>query len=266
MSVNLYVYDNTHTVIVNTSTNQGGRTMYDKTIKLYQGIDNNVKFELKDSDRNAINLTDFTVTMNILDTNSKETSITRPLTITNATSGLASLSLTSADLDNLASGFYNYSLFTTDSNSEQQIVYTDLNQAAKGTVELIEGVVSNISDTLIMDTFTVEAVTAPATPDWYFSNAVSGASERNLTSSNHTIAVYTSSFDGKFKMQGCLANTASTNNNDWFDIPLITGTTEVTVTNTDTLVPYQFISQARWIRTAYEYGATGTFTKVLLRN
>ena len=60
MSVNLYVYDNTHTVIVNTSTNQGGITMYDKTIKLYQGIDNNVKFELKDSDRNAINLTNFT--------------------------------------------------------------------------------------------------------------------------------------------------------------------------------------------------------------
>ena len=263
MSVNLYVYDNTHTVIVNTSTNQGGITMYDKTIKLYQGIDNNVKFELKDSDRNAINLTDFTVTMNILDTNSKETSITRPLTITNATSGLASLSLTSADLDNLASGFYNYSLFTTDSNSEQQIVYTDLNQAAKGTVELIEGVVTTIADTLTMEW-------NPGTDDgtWYYSNAVSGASERNLTSSNHTIAVYTSSFDGKFKMQGCLANIASTDNNDWFDVPLITGTTEVTVTNTDTLSPHRFISQARWVRTAYDPdGANaGTFTKVLLRN
>ena len=54
MSVNLYVYDNTHTVIVNTSTNQGSVTMYDKTIKLYQGIDNTVKFELKDNDRNSI--------------------------------------------------------------------------------------------------------------------------------------------------------------------------------------------------------------------
>ena len=51
MSISVYVYNNTHTVIVNTSANQGNVTMYDKTIKLYQGIDNTVKFELKDSDR-----------------------------------------------------------------------------------------------------------------------------------------------------------------------------------------------------------------------
>ena len=263
MSINVYVYNNTHTVIVNTSTNQGSVTMYDKTIKLYQGIDNTVKFELKDNDRAPVNLTSMTVTMNILDTKSNETSITRALEITNATSGLASLNLTSADLDNLASGFYNYSLYTTDANSEQQIVYTDLNQAAKGTVEIIEGVVPNPATTFTMEW-------NPGTNDgtWYYSNAVSGASERNLTSSNHTIAVYTSSFDGKFKMQGCLADTASTVNTDWFDIPLTTGTTEVTLTNSDSLAPYRFISQARWIRSAYDpdAGNAGTFTKVLMRN
>ena len=46
MTVTVYVYDDTHTVIVNTSANQGSTTMYDKTIKLYQGIDNTVKFAL----------------------------------------------------------------------------------------------------------------------------------------------------------------------------------------------------------------------------
>ena len=263
MSISVYVYNNTHTVIVNTSTNQGNVTMYDKTIKLYQGIDNTAKFELKDKDRAPVDLTNLTVTMNILDSNNGETSITRPLTITNATKGLASLNLTSADLDNLASGFYNYSLYTTNNNSEQEIVYTDLNQAAKGTVELIEGVVPNPAETLTMEW-------SPGTNDgtWYYSNAVSGASERNLTSSNHTIAVYTSSFDGKFKMQGCLEVTASSDNNDWFDIPLTSGTTEVTLTSSDALAPYRFISQAKWIRTAYDPDASnaGTFTKVLMRN
>ena len=263
MSVNVYAYNNTHTVIVNTSANQGSVTMYDKTIKLYQGIDNTVKFELKDNDRSPVNLTSLTVTMNILDSKSNETSITRPLSVTNATSGLASLGLTSADLDNLASGFYNYSLYTTNSNSEQQIVYTDLNQAAKGTVEIIEGVVPNPAETLTMEW-------NPGTNDgiWYYSNAVSGASERNLTSSSHTIAVYTSSFDGKFKIQGCLKDTASTNNTEWFDISLTDGTTEVTLTNSATLGSYRFISQARWVRTAYDpdVGNAGTFTKVLIRN
>ena len=67
MSISVYVYNNTHTVIVNTSANQGNVTMYDKTIKLYQGIDNTVKFELKDSDRAPVNLTNMTVTINIID-------------------------------------------------------------------------------------------------------------------------------------------------------------------------------------------------------
>tara|TARA_Y100001937_G_C7065590_1_gene305884 strand:+ start:24 stop:815 length:792 start_codon:yes stop_codon:yes gene_type:complete len=263
MSVTVYVYNNTHTVIVNTSANQGSVTMYDKTIKLYQGIDNTVKFELKDSDRNAVNLTNMTVTINIIDSNSKETSISRPLTITNAVNGQATLSLTSADLYNIADGLYNYSLFTTDSNSEQQIVFTDLNRAAVGTVEIIEGVMPSPAETLIMEW-------NPGTDDgtWYYSNAVAGASERNLTSSSHTIAVYTSSFDGKFKMQGNLNNTASNDNNDWFDIPLTTGTTEVTLTNSDTLASYRFVSQAKWVRTAYDpdAGNAGTFTKVLIRN
>jgi hypothetical protein len=250
-------------VIVNTSANQGSVTMYDKTIKLYQGIDNTVKFELKDSDRNPVNLTNMTVTINILDSNTKETSITKPLTITSATKGLATFSLTSADLYDIASGLYNYSLYTTNNSSEQQIVFTDLNRAAVGTVEIIEGVMPSPAETLTMEW-------DPGTDDgtWYYSNAVAGASERNLTSSNHTIAVYTSSFDGKFKMQGCLTNTASSNNNEWFDIPLTNGTTEVTVTNSVKLASYRFISQAKWIRTAYDPGASnsGTFTKTLLRN
>jgi len=45
MSISVYVYNNTHTVIVNTSANQGNVTMYDKTIKSYQCIDNTEKFK-----------------------------------------------------------------------------------------------------------------------------------------------------------------------------------------------------------------------------
>lgn len=263
MSISVYVYNNTHTVIVNTSANQGNVTMYDKTIKLYQGIDNTVKFELKDSDRAPVDLTNMTVTINIIDSNSKETSISRPLTITSATKGQASLSLTSADLYNIADGLYNYSLYTTNNNSEQQIVFTDLNRAAVGTVEIIEGVMPNPAETLTMEW-------DPGTNDgtWYYSNSVAGASERNLTSSNHTIAVYTSSFIGKFKMQGCLTDTASNDDNDWFDIPLTSGTTQVSLTASDSLAPYRFISQAKWVRTAYDPDPSnsGTFTKVLMRN
>ena len=138
MTVTVYVYDDTHTVIVNTSANQGSTTMYDKTIKLYQGIDNTVKFALKDNDRNAVDLTNLTVTFNIFDATTNESILARPLTVTNATKGLAQLNLPASAIDNVAGTFYNYSLYTTNASSEQQVVFTDLNEAAKGTLEVVE--------------------------------------------------------------------------------------------------------------------------------
>ena len=84
MTVTVYVYDDTHTVIVNTSASQGSTTMYDKTIKLYQGIDNTVKFALKDNDRKAVNLTNLTVTFNMINATTNESILARPLTVTNA--------------------------------------------------------------------------------------------------------------------------------------------------------------------------------------
>ena len=113
-----------------------------------------------------------------------------------------------------------------------------------------------------MSTFTYD------TAQWYNSNAVSGATERNLTSTNHTIATYTSSFDGVYKVQGNMNATASTNDADWFDITLDNGNASVTVTNATAIESYNFTTQAKWIRVAYDpdAGNSGTFDKVLLRN
>jgi len=262
MTVTVYVYDDTHTVIVNTSASQGSTTMYDKTIKLYQGIDNTVKFALKDNDRKAVDLTNLTVTFNIVDATTNESILKRPLTVSNAVKGLAQINLPASDLDDVSGGFYNYSLYTTNTNSEQQVVFTDLNEAANGTLEVVEGVASSPRVTEQMSTFTYD------TAQWYNSNAVSGASERNLTSTNHTIATYTSSFDGVYKVQGCMNATASPNDADWFDITLDNGNASVTVTNTTAIESYNFTTQAKWIRVAYDPDTSnsGTFDKVLLRN
>jgi len=122
MTVTVYVYDDTHTVIVNTSANQGSTTMYDKTIKLYQGIDNTVKFALKDNDRNAVDLTNLTVTFNVVDANTNESILARPLTVSNAVKGLAQLNLPSSDIDDVAGTFYNYSLYTTNTSCLQTLM------------------------------------------------------------------------------------------------------------------------------------------------
>ena len=278
MTVTVYVYDDTHTVIVNTSANQGSTTMYDKTIKLYQGIDNTVKFALKDNDRNAVNLTSLTITFNVIDPTTNESILARPLTVTSATKGLAQLNLPASAIDNVAGAFYNYSLHTTNASSEQKVVFTDLNEAAHGTLEVIEGIASNPRETqqITFDSanpnFANEKVGKSATGEtWYYSSAVSGASERNLTSATHTIALYSDGFDGDFIVEGSMQNTANTSEpKEWFYIRLDGQSNDyVSLTNSTTLASYNFTSMAKWIRVIYLPTASadiGKITKVLVRN
>jgi len=287
MTVTVYVYDDTHTVIVNTSANQGSTTMYDKTIKLYQGIDNTVKFALKDNDRNAVDLTSLTVTFNIVDSTTNESILARPLTVTSATKGLAQLNLPASAIDNIAGTFYNYSLYTTNTSSEQQAVFTDLNEAVHGTLEVIEGIASNPRATQVMN---MPTPAGAVNNTYYYSNAVSGATERNLTSSLHTVSVYDDYMVGNsgggpvgtIKIQGCLTATASSNDADWFDIPLEDGWISTNyATNAKGVIEINhpgnldhpsvliFKSNAKWIRIAYKWSSIGvvySWNKALLRN
>ena len=278
MTVTVYVYDDTHTVIVNTSASQGSTTMYDKTIKLYQGIDNTVKFALKDNDRNAVDLTNLTVTFNVVDATTNESILSRPLTVTNAVKGLAQLNLPASAIDNVAGTFYNYSLYTTNASSEQQVVFTDLNEAAHGTLEVVEGIASNPRTTEEITfegsnpSFTKQNIGKTATGEtWYYSSAVSGASERNLTSAKHTIALYSNGFDGDIIVEGSMQSTANTTSHtDWFHIKLDGQANDyVSLTNSTTIASYNFTSMAKWIRIIYLPTApadVGTITKILVRN
>ena len=158
-------------------------------------------------------------------------------------------------------------------------MYTDLNEAAKGTLEVIEGVNSNPRATQEMtfessnQTFTKQNVGKSATGEtWYYSSAVSGASERNLTSSSHTIALYSNGFDGDFIVEGSMESVANvTSHNEWFHIKLDGEANDyVSLTNATTIASYNFTSMAKWIRVIYLPTATpgdvGTITKVLVRN
>ena len=106
----------------------------------------------------------------------------------------------------------------------------------------------------------------------FLSSAVSGASERNLTSAKHTIALYSNGFDGDFIVEGSMESTANTTSHtEWFHIKLDGQTNDyVSLTNTTTIASYNFTSMAKWIRIIYLPTTTpddvGKITKVLVRN
>ena len=73
-----------------TMNNYLGLQMYDGTHKLHKGIDNTLRFKIKDTDRKKIDLTDKTVIWKMYDRESRENVLFRYCTITNASKGMCS--------------------------------------------------------------------------------------------------------------------------------------------------------------------------------
>jgi len=255
----LYIFNQTHTLTLSTGVNSN-MPMYDKNIILYHGVDNKINFVFRDNDRTPYDISNTTVYFNMIGTENKETVVSKIMTITSATKGEAQLDLTSQDVYNISEGLYNYSIYTQSSiDQTQKIAYTDRAGDFQGTAEVRSGGLPSPRPTQTVDSFTLRN-------NFYYSNSISGSSERNLTARNHTVAMYTTGFTGNVFVEGNLDDQASTDDNDWFPLDVKgQGINGISFTSHTGVDPFFFEASVKWIRIKYNTTA-GTLDKVLLRN
>ena len=86
----------------------GNMPMYDTTHKLHKGIDNTLRFNLRDTDRKPIDLTNKTIIWKMYDRETRENVLFKYLNVTNATKGMASLTIFTSDTIMLPQGFYQF--------------------------------------------------------------------------------------------------------------------------------------------------------------
>ena len=89
--------------------------VYDRRLTLHRGVTNPVSFTFKNEDQKAQNIVGKTYEINIIDTDSKKSVLTRTLKViddgsTIATKGTATVDITPGDLLKLEAKFYNYSI------------------------------------------------------------------------------------------------------------------------------------------------------------
>ena len=127
------------------NTYLGNMPMYDGHHKLHKGIDNTLRFKIKDTDRKPIDLTNKTIIWKMYDRESRENVLFRYADITNALRGQCSLTIPTADTIMLPEGFYQFAMYTVEDGVEQ-IIYTDTYDNAKGTIEVIDDVYPEFED------------------------------------------------------------------------------------------------------------------------
>ena len=247
-AITSYLYKQNHTVITVDPT--VGTTMsmfYTPNIKVYRGIDNEIRVNFKNKDQQKTSIVDKTVTFIMIDKEASTTLITRTITPVNAPDGVGKFTLTETDLLNLDEKFYTYSFKVVDGEGNTQIGYSDDTYGAGGVLELVEGVYP-----------TFKASTSEAFGAGNTGSVIYNDPYINRNVAQHTAQVYFSSaFTGTLLIEGSLGPATQSLNNDDFT----TIQTETYTAQTDNAV-------ANWngVYSAIRFTRSGTeLSKVLYR-
>lgn len=240
------------------TTYLGNMPMYDGTHKLHKGIDNTLRFNIKDTDRKPIDLTNKTIIWKMYDRESRENVLFRYPAVTNAAKGMCSLQIMTSDTIMLPEGFYQFAMYTVEDGVEQ-IIYTDTYDNAKGTIEVCDDIYPEFDDSQETETFY-------ETNGTFVTSTFDGSGNTIKSKSLHTFALYFDGFTGDVAIQGDLSTQPSTNDNDWFDLtPDLMYDADIRVNNETGVIGYVVHANVNWIRISFTKSA-GEITKVLLRN
>ncbi len=259
-TVSRYLLNNV--VIVYTSGYHGrNSTVYDRRLKLYKGVSNPLTFTFKNEDQKAQDITSKTYEFNLIDAETKQSVVTRNLTIlddgsTLSKKGTASITITEGDLLILDAKFYNYAIREVAADNTRSVTFADSFYNAAGTMEVLDGAYPDFLGSTEINNFT--STTGPLT---YTSSAVDANPGINNNVALHTVAIYQKSFQGTLRIQGTMVT--SPGNDDYFDIADI-----VFVSNSDPITYHNFTGVYQNVRFSWgnTAGNTGRIDKILYRH
>jgi len=239
--------------------------VYDRRLTLHRGVSNPITFTFKNEDQKAQNISSKTYELNVIDTESKKSVITKTLTIlddgsTVSTTGDASTTITEGDLLPLDAGFYSYAVREIKSDGSREITYADTGYAAAGTIELIDGAYPEFVASTNVSTFTNGGPLA------FVSGSIDARPGINNNKALHTIAVYTKNFTGALRVQGTMS--ATPGESDYFDITMENaGSPANSFTSSTTVTNFNFTGVYHSVRFGWGNNTsnTGVIDKILYR-
>jgi len=245
--------------------------VYQKTVKIYKGVDNVLEFDIKNADQKRIELsttpsiTD--ITLNLMDASGYAVG-TYSVTPTD-TKGIATVTIPSADVDNIRHQFLKYSV-TASKDSDTIPLYADSRFGAIGTIELVGSVVPVSHTQRVYTSFAGEinllgeVVThSPAIPTTFYESTIT---------TDMNVHIYIEDFIGKLYIQGTKNTTISVNS--WLNAPAIEeftftdATTQIVHIHSIDVTEYKYLrvtwenSSLRRISLTNPQGLAGKVTKI----
>lgn len=156
--ISSYLYPNRIEVLTDMAGfNVEYTNVYQRNLKIYNGIDNTIEFDIKNADQKRIDLaTISSIQMNVMDASGNELP-SSPYTVTAnlALRGIGKVVIPASDLTDLDPQFLRYSL-TGIKDGDDILFYCDSRFGAVGTLELVGSAMPTSRNSRTFDTFTAE--------------------------------------------------------------------------------------------------------------
>ena len=167
--ISTYLYPNRVQLLADlASFNVEYTNVYQRNVKIYNGIDNTIEFDIKNADQKRIDLSTLTyIEMNVMDS-SGQALPNSPYTVTpTSLKGIATVTIPADDLSYLNPQFFKYSVSAVKDGNET-LLYADSRFGAVGVLELVGSAMPVVRDSKIFESFTAE-IDLKGTPTWHTS-------------------------------------------------------------------------------------------------
>lgn len=181
--------------------------VYQRNLKIYQGIINIFQFRLYNPDQKPVDSSNYTPVIVFTDSSNNE--ILRIIGTSlddgsSQTKGLISFEIPENKLLDVTNQFLKYVVYLVDSNNAKVLTYSDRNFAATGTAEILKNAFPEPRDANEITQFKNQTLD---NIEYFISDPLEIDTKINQT--NHTIAVYAQNFSNELEIQGSLENQLS---------------------------------------------------------
>jgi hypothetical protein len=144
IAVQSYLYDNIVQVQILDSNifTVKDRTVYNRSIKIYQGIDNPVLVQVKNQDQKPVDLSDKSIKVDIQDPNEGVWKLGYTLSWSDSSKGLGKFIIKKDQMKSLDQRYYKLVLRLVDDDGEEQPLYSDDNYGLMLDIEVLPGYIN----------------------------------------------------------------------------------------------------------------------------
>jgi len=274
-AISVYLYPNLIDVFTNLHSDwlqERYRRVYNRTVKIYRGVDNRIDLQVRNSDQKAVSTSGYNFVFSLINPETQKLLLSKDCADINDSStskGRFFVTLTQSELSAIEPGFYHYSVIReirqdlgdgSYSVTQKDPLYIDSQYGTHAIIEIGNNLQGEPVDSVRVIAFKNFEAFNPGDQKYFISSIIDAKPETNSPQSLHTFQFNMTNFSGSILIQGSLSEGG--NPQTWTNL-------ETLVADQDSILYQNIVGKYNWFRIKHLPDTTltnyGTVDSILYR-